>query len=72
MEVFIFYFSLPLYVVFTEGMNLFISFNLIVTKAESACNASVNSSSAHPPPRANPWALAFFKKVGQIPQGGDT
>ena len=23
-------------------------------------NASVNSSCAHPPPRANPWALALF------------
>ena len=35
--------------------------------------ASVNSSSAHPPPpRANPRALAFFKKNGQIPRGGAT
>ena len=32
-------------------------------------NASVNSSSAHPP-RANPRALAFFLKW-QIPGGGD-
>ena len=23
------------------------------------------------PPRANPRALAFFKKIGQIPRGGD-
>ena len=35
-------------------------------------NASVNSSSAHPPPRANPRALAFLKKNGQIPRGGAT
>ena len=34
-------------------------------------NASVNSSSAHAP-RANPRALAFFWKNGQIPGGGDT
>ena len=35
-------------------------------------NASVNSSSAHPPPpRANPRALAFFKKIGQIPRVGN-
>ena len=33
--------------------------------------ASVNSSSAHTPPRANPRALAFFKKIGRIPRGGD-
>ena len=32
--------------------------------------ASVNSSSAHPP-RADPRALAFFKKNWQIPWGGD-
>ena len=32
--------------------------------------ASVNSSSAHPP-RANPRALAFLKKIGRIPRGGD-
>ena len=25
-----------------------------------------------PPPPANPWALAFFLKNGQIPRGGDT
>ena len=24
------------------------------------------------PPRANPRALAFFEKNGQIPRGGDT
>ena len=24
-----------------------------------------------PSPRANPRALAFFKKIGQIPRGGD-
>ena len=23
------------------------------------------------PPRANPRALAFFKKIGRIPRGGD-
>ena len=37
-------------------------------------NASVNSSGAHThplPPGANPRALAFFKKNGQIPRGGD-
>ena len=28
----------------------------------SQVNASVNSSSTHPPPRANPRALAFFEK----------
>ena len=35
--------------------------------------ASVNSSSAHPPPPwANPRALAFFKNSRQIPRDGDT
>ena len=35
--------------------------------------ASVNFSGAHaPPPRANPRALDFFLKKGQIPRGGDT
>ena len=29
---------------------------------ETVDNASVNSSSAHPPPRANPRALEFFSK----------
>ena len=24
-----------------------------------------------PPPPANPWALAFFLKIGRIPRGGD-
>jgi len=46
-----------------------------VTFAKWMCkyNASVNSSSAHPPPppRANPRALAFFLKKGQIPGGED-
>ena len=34
--------------------------------------ASVNSSGAHAPLRANPRALAFFLKNGQIPRSGDT
>ena len=34
--------------------------------------ASVNSSSAHPPPGLTPRALAFLKKNGGIPRGGDT
>ena len=36
----------------------------------SLSNASVNSSSAHPPPRANPRALAFFlffEEMGKCP-----
>jgi len=33
--------------------------------------ASVNSSGTHPPPpRANPRALAFFKKIGKFPGVG--
>ena len=40
-------------------------------RSKQQAYASVNSSSAHPPPRANPRALAFFKKIGRIPRGGD-
>ena len=39
--------------------------------ANSKDYASVNSSSAHPPPGQTPGHLTFLKNFGQIPHGGD-
>ena len=56
----------------TEKGKLVFTIEIHFASYSLSRNASVNSSSAHPPPpRANPRALAFFKKIGRIPRGGD-
>ena len=42
-----------------------------VYNAAISINASVNSSSAHPPPGLTPGHKHILQKIGRIPRGGD-